>query len=102
MEVMKEITRYCRACGTQIPQGRLQALPTASTCVPCAENRVQKKIGVPVLVGGEEHGYTDLVVMENENFIGQAEMRDIADVEPEVFAKDKSKPVTIPKRQDVI
>ncbi len=29
----------CRACGCRIPRRRLEALPTATLCVPCQEQR---------------------------------------------------------------
>ncbi|HTU01005.1 MAG TPA: TraR/DksA C4-type zinc finger protein [Candidatus Sulfotelmatobacter sp.] len=29
----------CRACGTRIPRSRLEAVPTATLCVPCQERR---------------------------------------------------------------
>ena len=31
----------CEDCGEEIPMARLEALPTATTCVPCAENRAR-------------------------------------------------------------
>lgn len=31
--------RMCRACGASIPLARQRALPTADTCLPCAEMR---------------------------------------------------------------
>lgn len=30
----------CEVCGTAIPDGRLEARPTATTCVACAARRV--------------------------------------------------------------
>lgn len=29
----------CRACGSRIPHQRLEAIPTATLCVPCQEQR---------------------------------------------------------------
>jgi len=31
----------CEDCGDEIPMARLEALPTATTCVACAENRAR-------------------------------------------------------------
>jgi RNA polymerase-binding transcription factor DksA len=30
---------FCRACGCRIPRRRLEAMPTATLCVPCQEKR---------------------------------------------------------------
>ena len=29
--------RYCRRCGTEIPEGRLEAIPDTLVCVKCSE-----------------------------------------------------------------
>ncbi len=31
------MVRYCVGCGKVIPEGRLEAIPDATHCVPCAE-----------------------------------------------------------------
>jgi len=97
---MSKLQRYCRACGTQIPEARVAALPTAVHCVPCAEGRVPKKMGVTQLVGGEEHGFTDLFIVE-ETMLDAVEQRDLMDVEPEQFAKDPRVPLKIRKRNEL-
>ena len=97
---MSNLLRYCKACGTQIPELRLKALPTAVVCVSCAEGRVPKKMGVTQLVGGEEHGFTDLFIVE-ETMLGAVEQRDLMDIEPEQFAKDPRVPLKIRKRNEL-
>ena len=92
--------KYCKSCGTQIPQARLDAIPTTTFCVPCAEGRVPKKMGVTQLVGGEEHGFTDLFIVE-ETMLAAVEQRDLMDVEPEQFAKDPRVPLKIRKRNEL-
>ena len=94
--------RYCKGCGNQIPQARLDAVPTTRFCFICAEGRVPKKLAVTELIGGEEHGYTSVQIVSEDQFSGYSkEERDIADVEPDQFAKDPRIPLTIKKRKDL-
>ena len=94
--------RYCKKCGNQIPQARVNILPGVKLCVGCAEGRVPKKLAVTELIGGEEHGYTSVQIVSEDQFTGYSkEERDIADVEPDQFAKDPRIPLTIKKRKDL-
>lgn len=96
------MTKYCKVCGNQIPPARVAALPTAVTCVSCAEGRVPRKLVVTSLVGGEEHGYTHETIVTEDQFEGYtAETRDILDVEPEQFAREEGRPITIRKRSQL-
>ena len=92
--------RYCKSCGNQIPPARVSVLPSAVHCVSCAEGRVPRKMAVTQLIGGEEHGYTDVQIVE-ETLLDTVEQRDLMDVEPEVFSKDPRVPLTIKKRKDL-
>ena len=92
--------KYCKSCGNQIPEGRLKALPSAVHCVPCAEGRVPKKMAITQLIGGEEHGYTDIQIVE-ETMLDTVQQRDLMDVEPEQFAKDPRVPLKIRKRKEL-
>lgn len=94
--------RFCKSCGIQIPQERLNAAPTTSFCISCASGKVSRKVALTELVGGEEHGYTSVRIISEDQLEGQvAEERDIADVEPDQFAKDPRIPLNIKKRKDL-
>ena len=45
---------------------RLKALPGTKTCVGCST--VGAKSGVPVMFGSKDHTWTDLVIMEEDEF----------------------------------
>lgn len=94
---------YCKGCGNQIPQARLEAAPSTKFCVSCAGGKVPKKLAITSLIGGEEHGYTDIQIVSEDMFEGyETEERDIADVEPDQFEKDPRIPLNIKKRRDTI
>jgi len=97
---MNKLQRYCRACGTQIPELRLKALPTAVVCVSCAEGRVPKKMAITTVNGEGDHTWNDIQIVE-ETMLGAVEQRDIMDVEPEQFAKDPRVPLKIKKRSEL-
>ena len=58
--------RNCIKCKEKIPPLRLKALPGTRTCVKCST--IGAKKGVPVMFGTKDHTWTDLVVMEEEEF----------------------------------
>lgn len=92
----------CKGCGGVIPEARVEALPGTRLCISCAEGRVPKKLAVTSLVGGEEHGYTDVQIVSEDMFSNyEVEQRDILDVEPETFAKDEGIPIKIKKRNEL-
>ena len=94
--------RYCKSCGNTIPEARVKILPGVKLCVSCAEGRVPKKLAVTELIGGEEHGYTDIKIVSEDQFEGyEAEVRDVLDVEPEQFSKEAGRPITIRKRNQL-
>jgi RNA polymerase-binding protein DksA len=45
----------CEDCGEEIPMARLEALPTATTCVTCAENR-DRIARLRAVIAGENGG----------------------------------------------
>lgn len=92
--------KYCKSCGNQIPEARVNLLPNVIFCVPCAEGRVPKKMAITQLIGGQEHGYTDISIVE-QTVLQDVEERDIADVEPEVYAPEEGRPIKIKKRSEL-
>tara|TARA_R110000796_G_C14462890_1_gene424681 strand:+ start:510 stop:758 length:249 start_codon:yes stop_codon:yes gene_type:complete len=59
-------SKNCIKCKEEIPPLRLKALPGARTCVECSTTGAKK--GVPVMFGTKDHTWTDLVVMEEDEF----------------------------------
>lgn len=56
----------CIKCKGEIPEGRLKALPGATTCVACSSSRMKRAV---TIVGGErEDTYNDLIIMEAEEY----------------------------------
>ncbi len=58
--------RKCLKCREAINPLRLKALPTARTCVECSTTGAKR--GVPMMYGEKDHTYTDIVIMEPEEF----------------------------------
>tara|TARA_R110000822_G_scaffold306316_1_gene432498 strand:+ start:137 stop:379 length:243 start_codon:yes stop_codon:yes gene_type:complete len=56
----------CIKCKEAINPLRLKALPGTSTCVECST--IGAKRGVPVMFGSKDHTWTDLVVMEENEY----------------------------------
>ena len=56
----------CVKCKKPIHPMRLKALPGTKTCVGCST--VGAKSGVPVMFGSKDHTWTDLVIMEEDEF----------------------------------
>jgi hypothetical protein len=59
--------KYCVGCGEQIPPKRVEILPHTKTCVKCSETG--RKRGLSVQVGEGDHSYTDVVILEEKQFI---------------------------------
>lgn len=51
--------KYCKFCGTEIPEGRLKALPNATTCVGCSDTKM--KVGFQRIEGKTEYSVLDIV-----------------------------------------
>ena len=58
--------RKCVKCREAINPLRLKALPTAKTCVECSTTGAKR--GVPMMYGEKDHTWTDMVIMEPEEF----------------------------------
>lgn len=51
--------KYCKVCGEVIPEGRVKALPNATTCVEHSE--AKKKLGFSVITGKTTYSELDIV-----------------------------------------
>jgi len=58
--------KNCVKCGEVIPEGRLKALPTATTCVSCSG--VQKKGVVTVMKGEGDHTWIETIHLDHEDY----------------------------------
>jgi hypothetical protein len=58
--------RMCVKCREAINPLRLKALPTAKTCVECSTTGAKR--GVPMMYGEKDHTWTDMVIMEPEEY----------------------------------
>lgn len=58
--------RKCLKCREAINPLRLKALPTARTCVECSTTGAKR--GVPMMYGEKDHTWTDMVIMDPEEF----------------------------------
>ncbi len=58
------MTVQCVRCKEEIPEGRLKALPGATTCVSCSSSKMKRSI--TVTKGEGEDTYNDLIIMDHE------------------------------------
>ena len=58
------MTVQCIKCKEAIPEGRLKALPNATTCVSCSSSKMKRS--VTVTKGEGEDTYNDIVIMDHE------------------------------------
>ena len=58
--------RICIKCRETINPLRIKALPTAKTCVECSTTGAKR--GVPMMFGEKDHTWTDIVLMEPEQY----------------------------------
>lgn len=56
----------CIKCKGVIPEGRLKALPNATTCVNCSSSKMKR--AVTVTKGEGEDTYNDIVIMEADHY----------------------------------
>jgi hypothetical protein len=56
--------RKCIKCDDIIPEGRLKALPNATTCISCSTASMKK--GIMVTHGTGDHTYQELSVVSEE------------------------------------
>ena len=57
----------CQGCGEEIHPKRLEILPNTKYCVKCSD--VGRKRGVTIQRGEGDHSYTDVVIMEEKQFV---------------------------------
>ena len=67
MNQIEIMTVECLGCGVEIHPKRLEILPNTKHCVQCSD--VGRKRGVTVQRGEGDHSYTDVVIMEEKQFI---------------------------------
>jgi hypothetical protein len=59
-------SKKCIKCKEEINPLRLKALPTAKTCVECSTTGAKR--GMPMTFGEKDHTWTDMVIMDPEEF----------------------------------
>jgi len=67
MNQIETMAVECLGCGVEIHPKRLEILPNTKHCVQCSD--VGRKRGVTVQRGEGDHSYTDVVIMEEKQFI---------------------------------
>mgnify|MGYP000335974213 CR=1 FL=1 len=60
------MAKYCIGCGEQIHPKRVEILPNTKTCVECSTTGAKR--GVPMMFGEKDHTWTDIVLMEPEQY----------------------------------
>jgi len=76
--------KFCH-CGTEIPEGRLKALPKTTTCTSCSETG--RKGAVTVQIGDGDHTYNDIVILEPEQVNHYNQLFNTVD-EDDIFSED--------------
>jgi len=59
-------SRICIRCQQEINPLRVKALPNTKTCVDCSTTGAKR--GVPMMFGEKDHTWTDMIIMEPEEF----------------------------------
>jgi hypothetical protein len=59
-------SRRCIKCKEEINPLRIKALPSAKTCVECSTTGAKR--GVPMMFGEKDHTWTDMVIMNPDEF----------------------------------
>jgi hypothetical protein len=59
--------KHCVKCGSEIPEGRLKALPNAKTCVSCSS--MQKKGVVTIMKGEGDHTWIETIHLDHEDYV---------------------------------
>jgi len=67
MNQIETMAVECLGCGEPIHPKRIEILPNTKHCVSCSD--VGRKRGVTVQRGEGDHSYTDVVIMEEKQFI---------------------------------
>lgn len=91
--------KFCH-CGTEIPEGRLKALPTTTTCTSCSETG--RKGAITVQIGDGDHTYNDIVILEPEQvnhynqLFGKVDEDDIFSEDLELTTETSEVPIIAP------
>lgn len=67
MNQIESMIVECLGCGEPIHPKRLEILPNTKYCVGCSDTG--RKRGVTVQLGEGDHSYTDVVILEEKQFI---------------------------------
>jgi len=67
MNQIETMAVECLGCGEPIHPKRIEILPNTKHCVSCSD--VGRKRGVTVQRGEGDHSYTNVVIMEEKQFI---------------------------------
>jgi len=59
-------SRICIKCQQEINPLRVKALPNTKTCVDCSTTGAKR--GVPMMFGEKDHTWTDMIIMDPEEF----------------------------------
>ena len=58
--------KLCVSCDSEIPEGRLKALPNTKVCVDCSTVKPKRAV---TIVGGEgEDTYNDIIIMNEKEY----------------------------------
>jgi len=58
--------KLCVSCNSEIPEGRLKALPNTKVCVDCSTVKPKRAV---TIVGGEgEDTYNDIIIMNEKEY----------------------------------
>ena len=58
--------KLCVSCDSEIPEGRLKAIPNTKVCVDCSAVKPKRAV---TIVGGEgEDTYNDIVIMDEKDY----------------------------------
>ena len=60
------MTVQCIKCKGEIPEGRLKALPGATTCVSCSNSKMKRSVTIGK--GQGEDTFNDLIIMEADDY----------------------------------
>lgn len=58
--------KLCIKCKQEIPEGRLKALPGATTCVNCSSSKMKRS--VTITAGEGEDTYNDIIILEADEY----------------------------------
>ena len=60
------MVKFCISCESEIPQGRVKALPNTKVCVECSTVKPKRAI---TITGGEgEDTFNDIVIMDEDKY----------------------------------